>query len=127
MDIGNFEMVTAIFFLVFISFCLLGMCYALHISFCQGTCDSNFCCNIGQNSPTDDSNAALDVLYIPAISKGSSEDTSPEKNSNSNDDYDTERENKKDCSRIFFISKERTIKIKADESNRSKADTLISI
>ena len=106
MDIGNFEMVTAIFFLVFISFCLLGMCYALHISFCQGTCGSNFCCNIGQNSPTDDSNAALDVLYIPAQFKKSTDDKSIESNSIDNDDDDTKRESKKKCSRIVFLSKE---------------------
>lgn len=121
MVVTNSEMVTLIFIFGFIILSLIVICYLLYITFCLSWR------NIRQSSPTDDSIPSLDVLYIPAISKGSSEDTSPEKNSNSNDDYDTERENKKDCSRIFFISKERTIKIKADESNRSKADTLISI
>ena len=103
MTFANFELVTAIFIFVVIIFCLIGLCYSLFITFCQGTSDSNFCCNIRRNSPTDDSNAIQDVLYIPARSKGSTDDKSEESNSNDGND-DTECENKTKSSTNFFIS-----------------------
>ena len=106
MDMGNSEMVTAICILVVISFCLLGMCYSLHITFCHGTCGSNFCCKIGQNSTPDDSIATPDVLYNRVHSKNLTDDTSIENNSIDDDDDDTNRESKKKSSKIVFLSKE---------------------
>ena len=105
MVIGYFDMVFAIFIFILISFCLIGMCYSLHITFCRNSCGSSLCCNTGQNSSTDDSIATLDVLYILSHSKGSTDDTSMENSSKNDDDYDTEHENKKKDSRIFFLSK----------------------
>ena len=106
MDMGNSEMVTAICILAVISFCLLGMCYSLHITFCHGTCGSDFCCNIRQNSTLDDSIATPDVLYNPVHSRRSTDDTSIENNSIDDDDDDTDSEGKKKSSRIVFLSKE---------------------
>ena len=113
MVIANFEMIAEISIIVVIILSLIAICYSLYIIFCQCSCASNFCCNIRQNSPTDDSIPPLDVLYIAAISKGSTEDTSSEKNSNDDDDDQTERENKKNCSKIFFTSKEENDRVES--------------